>query len=89
MKLTISKEEKRSKKVKTEFIKTLKQRLIQYNNSLDIEKIADSAIGLNYADIIQSCNNALKHMILHNEQYLKKNLLLSMFNEKKIVRNNK
>lgn len=59
---------------KREIIETIKKNLIgfKFNEQIDYSDLADLAEGLNYSDIVRSCEETIKEMILHGHKQLKK-----------------
>lgn len=59
---------------KKEIIETIKKNLtgFKFGEQIDYQDLADIAEGLNYSDIVRSCEETIKEMILHGHKQLKK-----------------
>lgn len=50
---------------------------IKVNQDFDMEKVVKEAEGLSYADIVRSCNDAIKSMLMNDSNQLNENELLN------------
>lgn len=67
-------------------IKALKARLTAYiKEPLDWSKLAQSATGLNYAEITRSCDEAIKENIIYERKLLSTDDLLRSLSERKAI----
>jgi len=64
---------------KDEILKLLKLRLQAFTIKFDLNGILTKALGLSHADIVKSCDDAIKEAIINDKKYISKTSLISNF----------
>jgi len=65
--------------IKDEILKLLKLRLQAFTVNFDLDSILAKASGLSHADIVKSCNDAIKEAIINDKKYISKVSLINNF----------
>jgi SpoVK/Ycf46/Vps4 family AAA+-type ATPase len=65
--------------VKYEIYELLKLRLQSFTIKFDLESILTKALGLSHADIVRSCDDAIKEAIINDKKYISKTSLVKNF----------
>ena len=70
---------------KSEIIDTIKKNLLglKFNERINYQMLAKEAEGLNYSDIVRACEETIKDMILHGDNKLKKQELITALKNRK------
>lgn len=64
---------------KDEILKLLKLRLQAFTVKFDLNGILTKALGLSHADIVKSCDDAIKEAIINDKKYISKTSLIHNF----------
>lgn len=64
---------------KDEMLKLLKLRLQAFTVNFDLDGVLAKASGLSHADIVKSCNDAIKEAIINDKKYISRTSLLNNF----------
>ncbi|QOG11836.1 AAA family ATPase [Arcobacter sp. FWKO B] len=64
---------------KEEILKLLKLRLQAFTVKFDLDGVLAKASGLSHADIVKSCNDAIKEAIINDKKYISRTSLLNNF----------
>ena len=62
-----------------EILKLLKLRLQSFTVNFDLDSILSKVSGLSHADIVRSCNDAIKEAIINDKKYISRTSLLNNF----------
>jgi SpoVK/Ycf46/Vps4 family AAA+-type ATPase len=69
---------------KKQIIETTKRHLknVKLDQEFNFDEVANQSIGLSYADIVRSCNDAMKSMLMDNSKTLDHQVLLRILSDR-------